>query len=740
MSEPTDQKGAPITDGDLYSVSWDDLIGGGAFSKVYLGRTKAGRRVAVKYTRSKRDIEAARNEVKLLKQCAGALNIVQYIGSCYRPYRSDETGPPLEDYTFAMEMALFSLEKFMQMPGNARGLEMFVLIDLITDCASALVTLKEKKIAHRDIKHMNILVFPGTPTKGRRSTYLFKLCDLGGSRTVEDDQGMKTLVGTPNMLHPCMAEELCYGPVDWKTKESYTAEQCDLWSLGCTLYFCATGSFPFKHDNNDRSLYYNGVSRLRENPDAIAMEHRCTTKHMNKRRYEFAPIEVLPNKRNRYPKWFVHMMTMLLRGFFHEPSMTNFASVAESLKKAPRRVFLSIDQLSIVYHSDLSADRHVGINFPSLSECFDYPKGTPLMLISRSNMTLFGPKDKALSRLRDEEFLVLPLCPEVSCRRFPALRTDYREDVSMPVSELFSTRLTMIADAIESLNMSDTFIQLVSELKIILSRQFDLLIEEMSSEPASIAAVSRFSVYFETACVPLVVFNSGASEDQKSVLSRCCEASNKIGKELDLHIGKILKLVDYCKKQKIHVEKDFELDYVDLPNIKEELETFFVEDKPLILATHEYAKELALKCYDRRCGLLRQFFEPVDGKNMIQRMMMVANGLNEIRDRFRYCRTQVLECVEMLEKPFQEMKSTIEKTKKKEMKMMILKNNELARRLETEMASLQVDLKDFSIIPTPFATPSESLKPQEREKTADPQTVTAVPEEDQVETAMCRIS
>uniref|UniRef100_A0A8R1E779 Protein kinase domain-containing protein n=1 Tax=Caenorhabditis japonica TaxID=281687 RepID=A0A8R1E779_CAEJA len=49
---------------------------------------------------------------------------------------------------------------------------------------------------------MNILLFPGTPTHGRRSSNIFKLCDMGCSKALSNDssQEMRTLVGTANFL------------------------------------------------------------------------------------------------------------------------------------------------------------------------------------------------------------------------------------------------------------------------------------------------------------------------------------------------------------------------------------------------------------------------------------------------------------------------------------------------------------------------------------------------------------
>ncbi|KAE9421131.1 hypothetical protein Angca_005724, partial [Angiostrongylus cantonensis] len=162
---------------------------------IHPGRTRSGRNVAVKQGRDEKEIRAAQKEVEFYRRCAGARNIVQYLGCEHKK----ATNHSPERFSFAMERALFSLDKLMKRVRNLQGLPKEIIIDLLYDSVFALLTLKDRGIAHRDIKHLNILVFPG-PKKGRRSQYLFKFCDMGVSSFVDDDGMMQTLVGTPNVL------------------------------------------------------------------------------------------------------------------------------------------------------------------------------------------------------------------------------------------------------------------------------------------------------------------------------------------------------------------------------------------------------------------------------------------------------------------------------------------------------------------------------------------------------------
>ncbi|KAK6026961.1 hypothetical protein OSTOST_07053, partial [Ostertagia ostertagi] len=171
-----------------------------------------------------------------------------------------------------MERALYSLDSLVKQVRNLRGLPKEVIIDLLCDSVSALTTLKERGIAHRDIKHLNILVFPGS-TKGRRSQYLFKFCDMGVSSFVHEDGVMQTLVGTPNALCPELA--VAYAQRRSRTNDNYTREQCDLWSFGCTLYLVATGAFPFPIDAKDTSVYAQAVAKECRPEGAISAERVC---------------------------------------------------------------------------------------------------------------------------------------------------------------------------------------------------------------------------------------------------------------------------------------------------------------------------------------------------------------------------------------------------------------------------------------------------------------------------------
>ncbi|CAI5445544.1 unnamed protein product [Caenorhabditis angaria] len=122
-----------IKDGEEYTVYNDEKIGRGAYSEVYKGRTKAGRLCAIKVARKKSDIDSMMTEIEILKNLKGVPNIVQYIGSVVK--KSNGNGIIV---TFAMELALGSLENLMRQPENAKGLRENEICDFIMDCCKLL--------------------------------------------------------------------------------------------------------------------------------------------------------------------------------------------------------------------------------------------------------------------------------------------------------------------------------------------------------------------------------------------------------------------------------------------------------------------------------------------------------------------------------------------------------------------------------------------------------------------------
>ncbi|CAP27065.2 Protein CBR-IKKE-1 [Caenorhabditis briggsae] len=651
------------TDGEKYTLFNDEAIGKGAYSEVYRGRTESGRLVAVKTACKRVELQAIRGEIEILRKLKGAQNIVEYIGSSHSIMAPGSVTP--ETISFAMEYAKSSLEGEMRRPENLKGLPANVFIDLVVDCAMALTALHEHNIAHRDIKHMNILLFPGTPTRGRRSTHLFKLCDMGCSKALMENGGlheMRTLVGTPNLLHPHLANEMVDPRMDrnqhdWKTKQAYTSEQCDLWSLGCTLYFCATGKFPFEHERNNKKLYHAAVNSLTKHPKAIAMIPVVKGRDAGRREmiYEFEPVTELPAKFTRYPKWLVCTVTSLLRNFFHDPKIEYYSKVANGMRNGKRRTFVSIDQMCIVDHTDIS---NTPITLPSISSCLGYPPGTDLLLVSNTSFKYVDSKETSVDSLPDETYLVVPKRSEVDLRKILARNIEYHEFDDMTDRKLAEIRAKKCYDGLSMLTESDEYRDLFERVSTILSTQFSLLVEELS-QFERVQTTSRFAVYVEMASVPMMLFDD-ANPQTKSISEYCIQQAKQAREELERH-AKVAMNIESMAKQLAKDSKDLQLDDVDLPGIREELESYFFYEKRQILSTRVYSQQLVQQCYDRRNFIMEQIFKSPDKiqKCKLKLAMDLAASLNQLRLDYQRLQNTISECVDLLEKPFQEMKDVV---------------------------------------------------------------------------------
>lgn len=100
-----------------------------------------------------------------------------------------------------------------------------------------------------------------------------KLIDLGLAKELDSDGRTGSLVGSPFQIAPELWEILFNKNKDNLTKTKYT-KMADLWSLGCTLYELAFGSFPF-HSNTNEKIYNMikaGVYKIERNESNVTVE------------------------------------------------------------------------------------------------------------------------------------------------------------------------------------------------------------------------------------------------------------------------------------------------------------------------------------------------------------------------------------------------------------------------------------------------------------------------------------
>ncbi len=194
-------------------------LGAGAMGRVFLGRSAAGRLVAVKTikieladepgfrTRFAQEVAAARRVSGAFTAAVVAADPeadVPWLATAYVP------APSLSRLVRACGPLPVSAVRW-----------------LAAGCAEALESIHSAGLVHRDLKPSNVLVSPDGP----------RVIDFGVARAAERIQLTVTrgAVGTPAYMAPEQARD---------TRNATTAS--DVFSLGATMLFCATGHAPYQ--------------------------------------------------------------------------------------------------------------------------------------------------------------------------------------------------------------------------------------------------------------------------------------------------------------------------------------------------------------------------------------------------------------------------------------------------------------------------------------------------------------
>jgi serine/threonine protein kinase len=121
---------------------------------------------------------------------------------------------------------------------------------IMTQVASALDAAHQRGLVHRDVKPANILLASGP---GGSDSHCY-LCDFGLIKQVDSEQVVSALTATDQFVGtiPYVAPEQIEGTaLDGRT---------DVYSLGCVVFHCLTGSVPFQ-GSNDVEVVFAHISR-----------------------------------------------------------------------------------------------------------------------------------------------------------------------------------------------------------------------------------------------------------------------------------------------------------------------------------------------------------------------------------------------------------------------------------------------------------------------------------------------
>jgi serine/threonine protein kinase len=196
-------------------------LGAGAMGQVYLGRSPAGRLVAVKTIKVELAEEAGfrtrfAQEVAAARRVSGVFtaSVVEADPEADLPWLATAYVPAP------------SLSRLVRACGP---LPTATVRWLAAGCAEALVSIHNAGLVHRDLKPSNVLVAPDGP----------RVIDFGVARAAERIEltAAQGAVGTPAYMAPEQARD---------TKQASVAS--DVYALGATLTYAATGHAPYQGD------------------------------------------------------------------------------------------------------------------------------------------------------------------------------------------------------------------------------------------------------------------------------------------------------------------------------------------------------------------------------------------------------------------------------------------------------------------------------------------------------------
>jgi hypothetical protein len=194
-------------------------LGAGAMGQVYLGRSAAGRLVAVKTIKAELAEEPDfrtrfGQEVAAARQVSGAFTAAVVAAD-------SEADVPWLATVYVPAPALSQLIR------NCGPIPPQAVRWLAAGCAEALESIHGVGLVHRDLKPSNVLVSPDGP----------RVIDFGVARAAERIQLTVTRgsVGTPGYMAPEQARD---------TRQATSAS--DVYALGATMLFAATGHPPYQ--------------------------------------------------------------------------------------------------------------------------------------------------------------------------------------------------------------------------------------------------------------------------------------------------------------------------------------------------------------------------------------------------------------------------------------------------------------------------------------------------------------
>ena len=234
------------------------VIGHGGMSVVYLAEhIRLGRNVALKVLAP----QLAENEKfreRFLRESKLAASIDH--PNIVPIYDADEAGDVL--YIAMRHVEGSDLKTLIKDEGP---MEPERALAIVTQVADALDAAHEHGLVHRDVKPANILIVPPATSGGAEHVYL---TDFGLTKRALSVSGFTEtgqLVGTVDYAAP---EQIKGDPVDGRA---------DIYSLGCVLFECLTGSVPYPREQEVAVLW----AHVQEPPPSVSASRHGLPKELD---------------------------------------------------------------------------------------------------------------------------------------------------------------------------------------------------------------------------------------------------------------------------------------------------------------------------------------------------------------------------------------------------------------------------------------------------------------------------
>jgi serine/threonine protein kinase len=194
-------------------------LGRGATGHVYLGRSAAGRLVAIKTIKDEFSEEPGFRD-RFAEEVAAGRKVSGLFTAAVVAADPDADQPWLATAYIAAPTVNRLVRLYGPLPTT-------VVWWLAAGCAEALESIHNAGLIHRDLKPSNVLVASDGP----------RVIDFGIARAVGrvEGNGPTATVGTPAFMSPEQAED-----------SRYAVPASDIYSLGATILFAATGHAPYR--------------------------------------------------------------------------------------------------------------------------------------------------------------------------------------------------------------------------------------------------------------------------------------------------------------------------------------------------------------------------------------------------------------------------------------------------------------------------------------------------------------